>query len=80
MHENHFVAQKKCGFFSSVFKKNIPNNTTSTTPKESSNAYTFVFGIFLENLNFELKIFWNTLEQYFPVIHGYSQRQLTQNF
>ena len=27
--KNHFVAQK-CGLFSFVFKKNIPNNTTPT--------------------------------------------------
>ena len=27
--KNHFVAQK-CGLFSSVFKKFIPNNTTPT--------------------------------------------------
>ena len=29
MHKNHFVEQK-CGLFSSVFKKIIPNNTTPT--------------------------------------------------
>ena len=29
MHKNHFVTQK-CGLFSSVFKKIIPNNTTPT--------------------------------------------------
>ena len=29
MHKNHFVA-KKCGLFSSVFKKTVPYNTTNT--------------------------------------------------
>ena len=31
-------------------------------------------------MNFELKIFWNTLELCFPVANGCFQRKLTQNF
>ena len=30
MPKYHFVAQKGCGLYSSVFKKMIPNNTTPT--------------------------------------------------
>ena len=36
------------------------------TPKESSNAYTFVLAF---SSNF--KILWNTLEECFTVMHGY---------
>ena len=41
--------------------------------------HTLLFWYFLENLKFEIKILWNTLEQCFQIIHGYFQRQLTQN-
>ena len=51
----------------------------TSTPKESSKAYTFVFGIFLTTRILNKNILWNRLEQCFPVMHGYFQRKLTQN-
>ena len=40
---------------------------------------TLLFWQVLGNLNVELKIFWNTLQRCFLVIHVFFQRQLTQN-
>ena len=45
------------------------------TPKEFSYTYIvhFCFGIFLKTWILNLKIFWNTLKQYFPEIHVFSE-------
>ena len=51
--------------------ENIVSIDFLSTPKESSNAYTFVFGIFLKTKILNSKIFLNSLEQCFPVIHAY---------
>ena len=45
--------------------------------------HTLLFWQFLEILNFEFKIFWNTLEpleQCFPVIHAYFRDTLLRTF
>ena len=46
-----------------------------STPKESSNAYSFV-----KTRISNYKILWNKFEQCFPVMYGYFQRNLTKIF
>ena len=43
MHNNHFVAQKLHGFFSSAFKKIIRNSTTPTFQEVGGVTRPFIF-------------------------------------
>ena len=43
MHNNHFVAQKLHGFFSSAFKENIRNSTTATFQEVGGVIRPFIF-------------------------------------